>query len=124
MRILIDECRPRRLKNHLTGHDCRTVPEAGLAGKRNGELLSLTEQQKYEIFETMDKGIEYQQNLRSFNLAVIILRAKSNQLADLLPCVSDRLEQMKSIKSGEVVRVGLRYVQESPARPVPFTLLS
>jgi hypothetical protein len=72
----------------------------------------------------MDKGIEYQQNLRSFNLAVIILRAKSNQLADLLPCVSDRLEQMKSIKSGEVVRVGLRYVQESPVRPVPFTLLS
>jgi|SRR5579863_7213255 predicted nuclease of predicted toxin-antitoxin system len=106
MRVLIDECLPRRLKNHLSDHDCRTVPEAGLAGKRNGELLSLAEQQEYEIFVTMDKGMEYQQNLRGRGLAVIILRAKSNQLADLLPYVSDCLERMKSIKPGEVVRVG------------------
>ena len=108
MRIPIDECLPRRLKNHLSDHDCTTVPEAGLAGKRNGELLSLTERQKYEVFLTMDKGVEYEQNLRGLNLAIIILRAKSNQLADLLPYVSDCLEQMQSIKPGELVRVGLR----------------
>lgn len=59
MGVLIDECLPRRLKNHLTDHDRRTVPEAGLAGKRNGELLSLAEQQNYEIFVTMDKSVEY-----------------------------------------------------------------
>jgi predicted nuclease of predicted toxin-antitoxin system len=106
MKVLIDECLPRRLKNHLTDHDCRTVPEAGLSGKRNGELLSLAEQQKYEIFVTMDKGVEYQQNLRGLSLAVIILRAKSNQLADLLPHVTDCLERMKCIKPGEVVRLG------------------
>jgi hypothetical protein len=91
MRVLIDECLPRSLKNHLTDHDCRTVPEAGLAGRRNGELLSLAEQQKYKIFVTTDKGVEYQQNLRGRSLAVIILRAKSNQLADLLPYVSECL---------------------------------
>ena len=51
--------------------------------------------------------MEYEQNLRGLGLAIIILRAKSNQLADLLPHVSDCLEQMKSIKPGEVVRVGL-----------------
>ena len=108
MRVLIDECLPRRLKNHLSDHDSRTVPEAGLAGKRNGELLSLADQQKYEIFLTMDKGVEYQQNLRGLGLAVIILRAKSNRLADLLAHLPDCLEQMRSIKPGQVVRVGLR----------------
>jgi predicted nuclease of predicted toxin-antitoxin system len=108
MKVLIDECLPRRIKNHLSDHDCRTVPEAGLAGKRNGELLSLAQQQKYDIFVTMDKGVEYEQNLPGLGLAIIILRARSNQLADLLPHVSDCLEQMKSIKPGEVVRVGLR----------------
>lgn len=108
MRVLIDECLPRRIKNHLSEHDCRTVPEAGLAGKRNGELLALAEQQRYEIFLAMDKGVEYEQNLRGLSLAVIILRAKSNQLADLLPCVSDCLEMIKSIKPGDVARVGLR----------------
>jgi hypothetical protein len=106
MRIRIDECLLRRLKNHLADHDCRAVPEAGLAGKRNGELPS-RRATKYEIFVTMEKGVEYQQNLRGRSLAVIILRAQSNQLADLLSYVADRLEQMKSIKPGEVVRIGL-----------------
>ena len=108
MRVLIDECLPRRLKNHLSRSRFRTVPEAGLAGKRNGELLSIAQQQKYEIFLTMDKGVEYQQNLQGLSLAVIILRAKSNRLVDLLPHLSDCLEQMRSIKPGQVVRVGLR----------------
>jgi hypothetical protein len=107
MRFRIDECLPRRLNNHSTDHDCRAVPEAGLAGKRNGELPSLTAQQKYEIFVTVDKGVEYQQNLRGRSLAVIILRAQSNQLADLSSYGADCLEQMKSIKPGEVVRIGL-----------------
>jgi predicted nuclease of predicted toxin-antitoxin system len=51
MRILLDECVPRRLKDSLPDHECHTVPDAGLAGKKN------------EIFVTMDKGLQYQQNL-------------------------------------------------------------
>jgi predicted nuclease of predicted toxin-antitoxin system len=43
MKILIDECVPRKLKRHLSDHECITVPEAGLAGKDNGELLSAAE---------------------------------------------------------------------------------
>ena len=43
MKILLDECIPRKFKNSLTDHDCQTVPEAGLVGKKNGALLSLAE---------------------------------------------------------------------------------
>jgi hypothetical protein len=45
MRVLIDECAPKALKNYLTnhGHECRTVQEAGWSGRQNGELLSLAE---------------------------------------------------------------------------------
>lgn len=39
MRVLLDECLPRRLKAHLAGHQAITVPEAGWAGKKNGDLL-------------------------------------------------------------------------------------
>jgi hypothetical protein len=53
MKILLDECLPRKIKNSLAMHECRTVPEVGLAGKRNGELLSLAEEDGYEIFLTM-----------------------------------------------------------------------
>jgi hypothetical protein len=41
MRVLLDECLPRKLKNDLAGHDVRTVPDMGWAGKKNGELLQL-----------------------------------------------------------------------------------
>ena len=41
MRVLLDECLPRRLKREIVGHDARTVPEMGWASKRNGELLAL-----------------------------------------------------------------------------------
>jgi len=41
VKILLDECLPRDLQNHLVGHECQTVPQAGLAGVANGELLAL-----------------------------------------------------------------------------------
>jgi predicted nuclease of predicted toxin-antitoxin system len=106
MKILLDECLPRKIKHSLAMHECRTVPEVGLAGKRNGELLSLAEEQGYEIFVTMDKGVEYEQNLRARKLAIIILRAKSNRLGDLLPYLPDCLARMETIRPGEVVSVG------------------
>ena len=43
MRILIDECLPKKLKLDLTDHFVQTVPDAGWAGKQNGELLRLAE---------------------------------------------------------------------------------
>ncbi len=83
MKILLDECVPRKIKNGLLGHECWTVPEAGFAGKKNGELLTLVENSGSDAFVTMDKGIEYQQKLLGRTIAVIILRANSNRLIDL-----------------------------------------
>jgi hypothetical protein len=61
-RILLDECIPRRLKKHLAEHDCFTVSELGLAGKKNGELLSLAEADGFQVFVTLDRGLAYEQN--------------------------------------------------------------
>jgi hypothetical protein len=63
MRILLDECVPRRLARELAGHDVRTVPEMGWSGKRNGELLQLMAGQGFEVFLTVDQNLRYQQNL-------------------------------------------------------------
>jgi len=60
MKILIDECVPRKFKNSLVDHHCQTVPEAGLAGKENGELLSIAETRGFEVFLTIDKGFVYE----------------------------------------------------------------
>src|SRR5437899_4343835 len=84
MRILIDECIDERFRNSLPGHDCQTARYAGLAGLTNGELLTAAETAKFDVFLTVDRGIEYQQNLIGRNIAIIIFRTKSNRLKDLL----------------------------------------
>jgi hypothetical protein len=107
MKVLLDECVPRKFKNALPGHDCRTVPEAGFAGKKNGELLALAESAGFQVFLTLDRGIEYQQNLQPREIAVIIVRTKSSQLQALLPHVPDLLKLLESIEPGQSVRTTL-----------------
>ena len=106
MRILLDECIPRKFKKHLPEHDCRTVPEAGWASKRNGELLALAEQAGFQVFLTLDQGIEHQQNLKPRRIVVVLVRAKSNRLIDLLPHVSRILASLAAAQPGQVTKVG------------------
>jgi hypothetical protein len=71
-----------------------------------GELLSLAKQAGYEVFITVDRGIEYEQNLASDDIAVVVLRAKSSRLADLLPLVPEILRLLPPVRSGELTTVG------------------
>jgi len=105
MKVLIDENLPRKLAGHLNGHECRTVAECGWAGKKNGELLSLAENQ-FDVLLTLDKNIPYQQYLRLGRIAILIVRAPSNRIQDLLPVIPDCLVALQSIEPGHVVRVG------------------
>jgi hypothetical protein len=77
-----------------------------LAGQKNGQLLSLAEDAGFDLFVTMDKGLQYQQNLIGRSLAILIISAKSNRLADLLPHVEACRTIMRSIQPGQTVRVG------------------
>ncbi|HSC44414.1 MAG TPA: DUF5615 family PIN-like protein [Candidatus Acidoferrum sp.] len=52
MNILLDECLPRKLKQLLRGHTCRTVQEAGYTGKTNGELLEIAERSGLDVLLT------------------------------------------------------------------------
>ena len=87
MRILLDECVPRPFKRALTSHDVHTVPEMGWTGKKNGELLALMSQNAFDVLVTTDRNIRHQQNLAAFQVAVLLMLATSNRLADLLPLV-------------------------------------
>ena len=105
MRILLDECVPRRLRGHLSSHDVHTVPEMGWSGKKNGELLGLMAAQGFEVLLTVDQNIRHQQNLQAAGVAVLVLVAVSNRLADLAPLAPAALAALGSIKPGDVVEV-------------------
>lgn len=68
MRVLLDECLPRRLKRELVGHDARTAPEMGWASKRNGDLLRAAVARGFEAFVTVDRKLQHQQNLAALRM--------------------------------------------------------
>lgn len=107
MNSLLDECVPRPLKTSFNshGHSCHTVPEAGFAGKTNGELLRLA-QNRFEVLITLDRGLAFQQNLANLKIAVLVVRAKTNQMIDVLPHVAECLVALDTIKPGEIRHVG------------------
>jgi predicted nuclease of predicted toxin-antitoxin system len=105
LRVLLDENVDRRLKREFAGgHEVVTVAEAGWAGKKNGELLRLAEQE-FDALVSTDKGIPHQQDLSRFNLAVVLLRAKSNALEDLAQLMDRVNAALSSIEPGSVVRI-------------------
>ncbi len=106
MRILIDECMDERLRNFLPGHDCQTARYAGLAGLSNGELLTGAEAAGFNVLLTVDQGITYEQNLKSRKIAIVVFRAQSNRLRDLVPLIAAALVRLESIEPGETVHVG------------------
>lgn len=104
MRILLDECMPRKLKRDLPGHDVLTVPEAGWAGITNGELLRLAAQ-AFDAFITVDRGLPHQQNLKGIELVVITLVAASNRLAALRPFMPNVLDHLEVTRPGDLIQI-------------------
>ena len=104
MRVLIDECIPRKFKSCLRPHDCQTVPEAGLAGKKNGELIGLAEG-RFDVLVTLDKGLQFQQNLEDRQIGIVLIRSKSNRMADLQQHTQACLAAIESIRPGQLFLV-------------------
>jgi len=86
-------------------HECVTVPEAGWAGKKNGELLFPAERARFDVFVTLDQGLGYEQNLSGRDVAILLLRAKSNRLADLARCAAGALAALESVRRGQLVKI-------------------
>lgn len=98
MRVLLDECLPRKLKFEINAEFVQTVPEAGWASKQNGELLRLAEK-SFDVLLTNDQNMEHQQAVSRFDIAFIVLVAPTNDIVDLLPLIPAANEILKTIKA-------------------------
>ena len=101
MKVLLDECLPKKLKREVEADEVSTVPEAGWASKQNGELLRLAEA-NFDVLLTNDQNLEHQQNLKKFELAIIVLIAPTNDIEDLKPLMPAVNKALKTIKAGEI----------------------
>jgi hypothetical protein len=99
LRLFLDECVDRRLARDLIGHDVRTARDMGWTTIVNRRLLALAAE-PFDVFVTVDRNLSFQQNLAAFSIAVVVLRAKPNRLADLRPLVPKLLETVGVAPSG------------------------
>lgn len=105
MRVLLDECVDWRLARDIVGHDVKTARQMGWDTIKNGELLVLASKH-FDVFVTVDRNLSFQQNLSTFTIAVVVLRAKSNRLADLRRLLPELLAVIPTAKAGVATLVG------------------
>ena len=84
MRILLDESLPHDLAALIPGHHVSTVRDEGWTSVTNGKLLALAAM-KFDVFITADQNIEFQQNLATLPIAIVVLIARKNRVQDLEP---------------------------------------
>ena len=86
MKVILDECLPRRLVRDLHRHAVTTVPRQGWSGRTNGDLLSLV-QTEFDVFITMDKSLEHQQNLGGVSICIVVLHGANSRYETLDPLI-------------------------------------
>jgi hypothetical protein len=106
MRLLLDECVPRPLKRELAGHDVRHVTDMGWSSRRNGELLRLMVDERFDAFVTVDRNLEFQQNLRGAGIGVVLVLTRTNRLKELRPLVPAILDAIAQVTPGTLIKVG------------------
>jgi hypothetical protein len=103
--VLLDECVDARLASPLSGFAVQTVSARGWAGITNGRLLALA-QDEFDVLLTVDRNLSFQQHLPKYSIAVVLLSARTNRLADLVELVPQLIEVVRVAPKGTVTRVG------------------
>jgi predicted nuclease of predicted toxin-antitoxin system len=101
MRILLDENLDWRLGRSLPSHEVKSVQAQGWTGVKNGTLLRRAVEARFDAFITMDSSLVHQQNLTVHPIAVIVLRAPSNQIEDTQPLMPAVLQALATAPKGK-----------------------
>ena len=107
MLLLLDENLPKRLKLDFSEHHIFTVRDKGWNGIKNGELLKLLIEHKFDALLTFDKNLQHQQNFAKYTIAVFVLSAKINsyeELSKLSPRVKEYLSEALLPKGAIVIK--------------------
>lgn len=104
MRILIDECVDPRIKQLLDGHEVANVHECGWGGLDDA-LLLLRAQDSFDILLTLDRKLEFQQNISKLRLGLLVVQVPKNQIAFYRAIRAEILAAVSEIRPGKVLHV-------------------
>lgn len=109
-KILLDENLPKPLKRHFSGDfNVTTVSDKGWNSLENGELLEAMSKEGFEILLTVDKNLQYQQNLNKYSIQIVVLFTINNRYKTLLskvPLIESKIRKIRD--SDKVFIIDLR----------------
>ncbi|MDT0630195.1 DUF5615 family PIN-like protein [Rubrivirga sp. S365] len=102
MHVLLDENVDRKLKRSFDPqHEVVTVREHGWSGKKNGDLLRSAEAE-FDVMVTLDKSMQHQQNLPAYDLAVVLITARSNKRSAIEPAMPNVNRVLLTVEPGRL----------------------
>ena len=104
MKVILDECLPKRLISELPGYEVVTVPMVGWAGVKNGELLRKIDGH-YDAFLSVDALLAQSETVKGLRFRILILKARSNKIEDLRPLIPKIFTALLDAKPGTVTSV-------------------
>ena len=121
MRFVIDEDFPASLTSRLRagGHTVNHVEDLGLKGKHNSVLLAAISGSA-DVLVTGDTNLGHQQNLRQFDLAIILVRPPRPVVDQIIPLIPDVIAAFVTAKQHAVTTIGRPKVPRSKSKaPAP-----
>ena len=108
MKVLFDECFPSGLRNEYSEHEVLTVYDMQWQGKKNGDLLTLAVENRFEVFVTIDKNLKYQLNTKKYRIGIIVLDIIKTKIEFIKPLKEEILRSISKIKPYEVIEIKQR----------------
>lgn len=105
MRILLDESLPKDLAPLISGHEVTTVRAAGWSSIKNGRLLAQAAA-RYDVFVTADRNLEYQQNIATLPIAVVVLFVRRTRVQAIVPVIPELLTLLNHLPPKVLRKVG------------------
>ncbi len=105
MKIVIDECLPKRVTQFFEKGSAYTVPQIGLSGTKDTELLNELDKREIDVFVTIDGNIEYQQQFINRKFGTVVIFAVSNRFNDLLHLKDKILKAVNSVSKGKIEHI-------------------
>ena len=105
LRVLLDECVPRRLKWDIAGHDVHTMHDERWLRIPDRETLRRAEG-RFDVIVTVDQGVPHQHQIARFSFAIVVLRARHNRYTSLAPLVPRLLEVLPTLRAGTSLTIG------------------
>lgn len=97
MKILIDECVPVGIKKHLGSHEVFTVRDMDWLEILNGKLLTLAENEGFNLIITADGHMYGQQHLKGRDLALLAIPTNNIKIMrSIIPQIVESIEHVES----------------------------